>query len=131
MSGVLWMGAGGFLGTIARYLVAAAIGGAVGETFPWGTVVVNVTGCFVIGVIAVATGPDGRIVVAPDLRQFLLIGVCGGYTTFSSFSLQTLNLLRAGDFAGAIGNVVVSVVACMLAVWAGAAIAQAFNHLRG
>ena len=131
MIGVLWMGVGGFLGTIARYLVASAVGGMVGETFPWGTVVVNVTGCFVIGVLAIATGPDGRLVVAPDFRQFLLIGICGGYTTFSSFSLQTLNLLRAGDMAGAVGNVVVSVVACMLAVWAGAVAAQAFNQLRG
>lgn len=131
MIGVLWMGAGGFLGTIARYLVSSAVAGVVGETFPWGTVIVNVTGCFVIGVLAFATGPDGRVVVAPDIRQFLLIGVCGGYTTFSSFSLQTLTLLRAGDYVGAAGNIVVSVVACMLAVWAGAAIAQAFNQLRG
>lgn len=131
MIGILWMGAGGFLGTIARYLVSSAIAGVVGETFPWGTVVVNVTGCFVIGVLAIATGPDGRIVVAPDIRQFLLIGICGGYTTFSSFSLQTLNLLRAGDVMGAMGNVLVSVVACMLAVWAGAVAAQIFNQLRG
>jgi CrcB protein len=131
MIGVLWMGVGGFLGTIARYLVSSAIAGVVGETFPWGTVIVNISGCFVIGVIAIATGPDGRVVVAPDFRQFLMIGICGGYTTFSSFSLQTLTLLRSGDFAAAIGNVVVSVVACMLAVWAGAVIAQAFNQLRG
>jgi CrcB protein len=131
MIGVLWMGVGGFLGTIARYFVSSAIAGVVGETFPWGTVIVNISGCFVIGVLAIATGPDGRLVVPPDIRQFLLIGVCGGYTTFSSFSLQTLNLMRAGDMAGAAGNIVVSVVACMLAVWAGAALAQALNQLRG
>jgi CrcB protein len=131
MIGVLWMGAGGFLGTIARYLVSSAIAGLVGETFPWGTVVVNISGCFVIGVLATATGPDGRVIVTPDIRQFLLIGICGGYTTFSSFSLQTLNLLRAGDLMGATGNIVVSVVACLAAVWLGAAGAQAFNQLRG
>jgi fluoride exporter len=131
MIAILWMGAGGFLGTIARYLVSSAIAGMVGETFPWGTVIVNISGCFIIGILATTTGPDGRLIVAPDFRQFLLIGICGGYTTFSSFSLQTLNLLRAGDLMGALGNVAVSVIACMVAVWLGAAAGQAFNQLRG
>jgi CrcB protein len=69
-------------------------------------------------------------VIAPDFRQFLLIGICGGYTTFSSFSLQTLNLLRNGDVLGAGGNAAISFVACMIAVWIGVVGGQLFNQLR-
>ncbi len=130
MSTYFWIAVGGALGSMARFFVSSAFARMVGETFPWGTVIVNVTGCFVIGVLAATTGPDGRLLVAPDLRQFLLVGICGGYTTFSSFSLQTLNLVRAGDMLGATGNVVISVVACMVAVWIGAVAGQAFNQVR-
>jgi len=126
----LWIAVGGALGTVARFAVSSAFAQAVGESFPWGTVVVNISGCFVIGVFATITGPDGRLVVAPDLRQFVLIGICGGYTTFSSFSLQTLNLLRNGDVMGAGLNTGVSFGACMLAVWLGAVAGQAFNQIR-
>jgi CrcB protein len=130
LSTYFWIAVGGALGSMARFFVSSAFARMVGETFPWGTVIVNVTGCFVIGVLAATTGPDGRLLVAPDLRQFLLVGICGGYTTFSSFSLQTLNLVRAGDMLGATGNVVISVVACMVAVWIGAVAGQAFNQVR-
>ena len=126
----LWIGVGGALGSMARFAVSSALARMIGETFPWGTVVVNISGCLVIGVLATTTGPDGRLVIAPDFRQFLLIGICGGYTTFSSFSLQTLNLLRNGDVLGAGGNAAISVVACMIAVWIGVVGGQLFNQLR-
>jgi CrcB protein len=126
----LWIALGGALGTVARFAVSGAFARLVGETFPWGTVVVNISGCFVIGVLATVTGPDGRVVVAPDLRQFMLIGFCGGYTTFSSFSLQTLNLIRNGEMMSAAGNTAISFAACMLAVWVGAIAGQAFNQFR-
>ena len=90
----------------------------------------NVSGCLAIGVLATVTGPDGRVVVPPDVRQFVLIGFCGGYTTFSSFSLQTLSLIRNGEFIAAAGNVTFSLVTCMLAVWIGAILGQALNQLR-
>ena len=70
----------------------------IGETFPWGTLIINVTGSFVIGFFATLTGPEGRVFVGGDSRQFFMTGICGGYTTFSSFSLQTLNLVRDGEW---------------------------------
>ncbi len=127
----VWVAAGGALGSVARFALASAFARAVGERFPWGTIAVNVTGCFVIGVIAMATAPVGRMPVSVDVRQFLMIGVCGGYTTFSSFSLQTLTLMRAGEWPQAGANVAISVVACVLAVWAGAATGAGVSHLRG
>jgi CrcB protein len=124
----LWISIGGALGSIARYGLSSFIAGAFGDLFPWGTLIVNVTGCFVIGVFATLTGPSGRIIVTPDFRQFVMVGICGGYTTFSSFSLQTLNLLRNGDVARAGGNIGLSVGACMLGVWLGAVTAAALNQ---
>jgi CrcB protein len=127
----LWIAVGGALGSMARYFVSSSFARATGEAFPWGTLVVNVTGCVLIGVLATVAGPDGRFEVDPDIRQFLLIGVCGGYTTFSSFSLQTLNLVRGGETAAALGNIAVSVFACLVGVWIGATIGQGLNHIRG
>ena len=127
----LWIAVGGAIGSVLRYAVSSWLAQAVGETFPWGTLIVNVTGSFVIGFFAAATGPDGRVLVAPDMRQFVMVGVCGGYTTFSSFSLQTLNLARDSEWLLAGANVVVSVVLCLVAVWLGAAAAGALNQLKG
>ncbi len=125
-----WIAIGGALGSVARYGCSSLAARLVGETFPWGTLAVNVVGSFVIGFFAVLTGPDGRIIVAPDARQFVMVGICGGYTTFSSFSLQTLNLVRDGDMAGAALNVVASVVACLAAVWLGAVAAGGLNAIQ-
>src|SRR5579864_50255 len=118
----LWVALGSALGGVARYACSSLVAGAWGETFPLGTLLVNVIGSFAIGFFATATGPDGRLLVSPDARQFVMVGVCGGYTTFSSFSLQTLNPVRDGDMLKAGANVVVSVVACLAAVWLGAAL---------
>ena len=123
--------AGGALGTGARFLVSGIIANAFGQTFPWGTLVINVTGSFVIGFFGGLTGPDGRLLVSGSARQFVMTGICGGYTTFSSFSLQTLNLMNDGEWAYASGNVVGSVFLCLLFVWLGAISAAALNRLKG
>jgi CrcB protein len=116
---------------MARFFVSSSFARILGEVFPWGTIIVNISGCLLIGLLATITGPDGRLVVPPDFRQFLLIGICGGYTTFSSFGLQNLNLVRTGDLVGAAGNSLISFVACMAAVWLGAVLGQIFNQVRG
>ena len=126
----LWIALGGALGSMARYGCSSLVARMVGETFPWGTLVINVVGSLVIGFFATLTGPDGRLLVAPDARQFVMVGICGGYTTFSSFSLQTLNLVRDGDMVGAGANVAASVAACLVAVWLGSVGAAALNQTR-
>jgi fluoride exporter len=122
---------GGALGTVGRYSLSGAVANAFGETFPWGTLIINITGSFVIGFFAILTGPDGRYLVGSVTRQFVMVGLCGGYTTFSSFSLQTLSLMRDGEWLSAGGNIVGSVVLCLLFVWLGAAMAGEINQLKG
>ena len=90
-----------------------------GQTFPLGTLVVNVTGSFVIGLFAALSEAEGRWLVNPSFRQFFMIGVCGGYTTFSSFSLQTLALAREGEWFYAVTNSIASFALCLFAVWLG------------
>lgn len=116
MLGALVVAAGGAAGSLLRYwatLAAARIGGA---DFPWSTIAVNVVGSFVIGWFATATMPGGANPASHEARLLVMTGLCGGFTTFSAFSLQTLDLLRAGDWAGAAANVVVSVALCLGAV---------------
>ena len=122
---------GGALGTVGRYFISGVVANAFGETFPWGTLIINITGSFVIGFFATLAAPDGRLMVSGTTRQFVMVGLCGGYTTFSSFSLQTLNLMRSGEWAPAAGNVIGSVVFCMIGVWLGAISAAAINQLKG
>ena len=110
---------GGALGTGARFWASGLVAQRIGEFFPFGTLVVNVTGSFVIGFFAALTDPTGPFLVAPRIRQFFMIGLCGGYTTFSSFSLQTLDLTREGEWLKATLNTASSVGFCMLAVWLG------------
>jgi fluoride exporter len=130
----LVIGLGGALGSMLRFGLASAIDmkmvKAGGLVFPLGTIVVNVTGCLVIGFIATVSSTEGRIFLSPLTRQFIMIGILGGYTTFSSFSLQTLVLAQGGQFWAAAANVVLSVVLCLVGVWLGAALAQSFNQLR-
>jgi CrcB protein len=122
---------GGALGTAGRYFVSGVVANAFGETFPWGTLIINITGSFVIGFFATLSAPDGRLMVSGTTRQFVMVGLCGGYTTFSSFSLQTLNLMRGGEWAPAAGNMLGSVVFCMIGVWLGAISGAAVNQLKG
>ena len=126
----LWIAVGSALGGMSRYAVSRLFAFWVGETFPWGTLIVNITGSFLIGLLSGLTGPDGRALVSPDFRQFLLVGICGGYTTFSSFSLQTLALIREGDMFEASANVLMSVVLCLIAVWIGTIAATLINQVK-
>jgi CrcB protein len=128
MMNYLWVAIGGALGSAARYWCSGVVANWFGESFPWGTIIVNVLGSFIIGLFATLTAPDGRLFVASEARVFVMVGLCGGYTTFSSFSLQTLNLARDGEWLGAGANVVLSVVLCLLAVWIGHAAAVAINR---
>jgi fluoride exporter len=117
--------AGGALGTGARFWLSGFVAERGGELFPLGTLVVNVTGSFAIGFLAAFTDPQGSFLISPRLRQFFMIGLCGGYTTFSSFSLQTLDLVRDGDWFKAGMNTLLSFVCCLLAVWLGRILALA------
>ncbi len=125
-----WIANGSALGGIARFWCSGVAARMVGETFPWGTLIVNVVGSFIIGFAATSMGPDGRMFVGTTPRQFVMVGFCGGYTTFSSFSLQTLNLLNDGEWFYAVGNIGLSVGLCLIAVWAGHAVAVSLNAMR-
>jgi CrcB protein len=110
---------GGALGSLARFWLAAAMTVLTGPRFPWGTLLINILGSFIIGLVAAVTLVPARIPMHPDVRVFLMVGVCGGFTTFSAFSLQTLELLQSGEILPAGGYIVGSVVLCLLAVWFG------------
>jgi CrcB protein len=129
MLAYLWVAIGGALGSVARYWLSGFVARHFGETFPWGTILVNISGSFVIGLFATLTAPDGRWLVPPWFRQqFFMLGICGGYTTFSSFSLQTLTLAQHREWLYAGANILVSVVCCLVAVWAGHLLASALNR---
>ena len=108
----LWIALGSALGGVSRFALGAWILEKYGGTLPWGTLFINVLGSGLIGVFAIAVKP------AP-WRQFLMVGICGGFTTFSSFSLETLLLLREGHSGRALAYVVLSVFVCLASVWAG------------
>jgi fluoride exporter len=124
----LWIALGSGLGGVLRYWCSGLAARGFGETFPWGTLLVNVAGSLVIGLFATLTAPDGRLLVGSTARQFVMIGVLGGYTTFSSFSLQTLALAQSGEWLRAAGNIVGSVLLCLIGVWLGHALAVAINR---
>ena len=131
MYAYLLVAIGSAIGGVSRFWLSGAIARGFGESFPWGTVIVNISGCLVIGLFATLTGTEGRVYVPGEWRQFFMIGICGGYTTFSSFSLQTLNLALGGEWLSAGMNILGSVALCLVAVWAGHALAQWFNALEG
>ena len=118
--------AGSVAGGVARYLVALLF--ATGAGFPWATLFVNVTGSFIIGFYATSSGSDGHMPATVQQRLFVMTGFCGGYTTFSAFSLETLMLVRAGMARPALIYVLVSVVSWLLAVWLGHTMAAAINR---
>ena len=123
----LVIGIGSALGGLARYGTGALAVALWGPSFPWGTMLINILGSFVIGGFATLTGPDGRVYVGPLGRQFVMVGLCGGYTTFSSFSLESLQLLQQGRALAAGANIALSLVLCLFAVWVGHALAQRVN----
>ena len=124
MARLVSIGLAGFAGTLARYWLSGWIARRFGETFPTGTLIVNLAGCFVAGFLSYSLFE--RFLVSETVRTVLLIGVLGGFTTFSSFGLQTFNLLRDGEFALALLNVAVSNVAGLTMVWLGFTIAKIF-----
>ncbi len=107
------------MGSIARAWLALAVARITGPQFPWGTIVINIAGSFIIGLFGALTAASGPYPAPADLRAFVMVGICGGFTTFSAFSLQTLELARDGRPLQAAGNVALSVVLCLLAVWLG------------
>jgi len=115
----VWVALGGALGSVARYGCSGFFTRLAGGTFPLGTMVVNVTGAILIGFLAAMSMPEGRVLLAPSARLFTMTGICGGYTTFSTFSLETFNLLRDGDWFRAGANVLFSVMLCLVAVMIG------------
>ncbi|GJD52915.1 Putative fluoride ion transporter CrcB [Methylobacterium crusticola] len=117
---------GGALGTLARYVVSV-LALPISRDLPWGTIIINVTGSFLIGLFGTLTLAQGRYPVSENVRLFVMIGLCGGYTTFSSFSLQTLDLLRSGAMVRAMTNVAVSVAVCIGAVALGHGVAAHLN----
>ena len=124
LSGVIAIVVGSVLGGCARYFVSGAIARRLGETFPWGTMTINITGAFLIGIFgALATHPVS-LFAAPNPWLFAATGFLGCYTTASSFSLQTLTLARNGEPLHALGNVVFSVGLCLAAVSCGFVLAD-------
>jgi len=120
---------GSIVGAVARFLVSVLFVSQFGDGFPWGTLFVNVTGSFVIGIYAALTGPDGRLFVSARQRLFVMVGICGGYTTFSAFSLETLRLVQSGRVQTAFVYLVVSAVTWIAGVWLGHALAARLNRL--
>jgi fluoride exporter len=131
MLNALWIFVGGGLGSLARWGVSGWVANTVGQTFPWGTLIVNISGSFLIGLFATVIGPEGRWMASPGFRQFFMLGICGGYTTFSSFSLQTLTLAEDGEWFKAAGNCMLSLVLCLLGVWFGHILALEINSMKG
>jgi fluoride exporter len=124
-----YVAAGSVLGGVARHLLSLLIQLIPG--FPWATLFVNVTGSFIIGFYGTLSGPDGRLFASARQRQFVMTGFCGGYTTFSTFSLETFRLLDGGMAQTAFLNIVVSIVTWLVAVWLGHALASRLNRLKG
>ena len=127
----LWVAVGSAIGGVARFLASAFVHGQLGVGFPWGTLAVNVAGSFLIGFYAAATGPDGRLYAGPIRRQFVMTGICGGFTTFSVFSLETLLLVQGGDLPRAALNDGLSLASWLAAVACGHALAMRLNRLGG
>lgn len=118
---------GGAFGTLARYVVSV-LALPISRELPWGTIIINITGSFLIGLVGTLTLAHGRYPVSENFRMFVMVGFCGGYTTFSSFSLQTLDLIRNGTMGRAAINIAVSVALCIGAVALGHVVAARFNE---
>jgi CrcB protein len=119
---LLWVAFGGAIGSVCRYLLDGAVYRFVPATFPYGTFVVNVTGCLVFGLLIGAA--ENRMAVGTLARSFVLIGILGGFTTFSSFTFETLELARSGDWWPAAGNAIGQVAGGLLALWTGVVVTR-------
>src|SRR5262245_62711121 len=130
MARLLMICLGGFVGTGMRYGLNGWVARRYGETFPWGTLLINVTGSFLAGIAFYLTGVDSPVVVSATARQVILAGLLGGFTTFSSFSIQALALLQEGEFGAALGNIFGSVLAGLVAAWLGFMLARSLGGVR-
>lgn len=119
---------GGAVGTGLRVALSDWLLAKYGAAFPLGTLAVNVSGCLVIGIFAALTGPEGPLITSPLARQVVMLGVLGGYTTFSSFGLQTYDLYVSGEWVRAGLNAVLSLLLCLIAVWLGHVVANLFSQ---
>lgn len=119
MEKTLLIAAGGAVGSVARYWLGEAMAALLGAGFPWGTLAANVSGSMLIGILAGLLGPDGRPLLSVELRLLLMVGLCGGFTTFSSFSLQTLEMAQNGELGRAGFYVAGSLLTCLVGVWLG------------
>ena len=123
-----WVSAGSILGGLARYFVSLLLD--TGAAFPVATLFINATGSLLIGFYATLTGPDGRVLARPEHRQFVMTGFCGGYTTFSAFSLETFRLFHGGMKWTALAYVAASIVCWLVSVWLGHMMASRTNRLK-
>lgn len=121
---------GGILGSLLRWIEALLIPATSGA-IPWATLLANTTGCLLIGFYSALTGPDGRLFVRPEIRQFVMTGICGGYTTYSGFAIEMAAFAGRGDLGVALLYLGVSIVSWLAAVWLGDLAANRLNRLRG
>ena len=123
-----WVAVGGAIGSMARLWLGVKVTLLTGLAFPWGTILVNIIGSLVIGFVATWTGPNGRVAVPVNAQAFVMVGLCGGFTTFSAFSLQTFELARDGRLLYAAANIMLSVLLCLSAVALGHWLAALFGR---
>jgi CrcB protein len=124
MPRLLLVGLGGFVGTVVRYWLSGVIARRYGETFPWGTLAVNALGCFLAGCLFYFL--FDRFLTSPTARSVVFIGLLGGFTTFSSYGMQTFTLIRDGEVSLALLNILVSNILCLFLVWLGYTLAKVF-----
>ncbi len=124
MFNLLFIGIGGFIGAVARYLLSGLFYNILGDRFPYGTFAVNIIGCLLLGFFLTLT--EGKFIISPQVRSFIVIGILGAFTTFSTFSYETFALLQSGLYSSAILNIFLSVIISLAAVWGGIILAKLF-----
>jgi fluoride exporter len=124
----LWVALGAAIGGAFRYWCYGAAARLGAELFPWGTLFVNVSGSAVLGFFATLSGPDGRLLVGADTRVFVMAGLCGGFTTYSTFSLETLRLMQDRQWLHASLNIAGTLALCLAGVWLGHLLAVRLNE---
>ena len=122
MKALIFIAVGGAVGAVLRYLTSVTVYAFMGRGFPYGTLFVNVSGSMLMGLLSVMMLE--RLDLGPELRAAVLVGVLGSFTTFSTFSIETLNLLEQGEMVRATANIVLSVLLCLVAVWSGVLIGR-------